>query len=168
MPRHATLLPLLAAAALLTPAAPVAAKPIVDLPLQRTKPITKSSAAKIGAYSMSRSAIYLTSESTRRDFGVRACKVTKAGKQATCNVALAVEEGAINGKLTIVPGYGRSGGRAAITSFKTTFELAATCNGGSCGTAKTLDVTGALSYRWNAAGKRYVEVARSIRQEQRK
>lgn len=73
----------------------------------------------------------------------------------------------LQGTLTVTPSYGKVGGRTAIRSFVTTFEIVTTCSGGSCGTPKVIDVTGSLWHRWSARDGEYDETKRTLRQKAR-
>ena len=77
---------------------------------------------------------------------------------------LSVPSVRMQGTITITPSYGKVGGKRAIKSFRSAFEVVTTCAGGSCGTPKVLDVTGSLWHRWDAADGEYDETKRTMRQ----
>ena len=127
--------------------------------------MTASVAKSIASFAMAESAISGASDSKTRSYGVQGCRI--ASGQARCAVDLDVAPQRLQGTLIVKPSYGKVGGRTAIRSFVTTFEIVTTCSGGSCGTPKVLDVTGALWHRWTAAGREYDETKRTLRQKAR-
>ncbi len=151
------------AALALTPAASAGGS--LSLKLQKTKPMTTSAARSIASFAMSRSAISGASDSKTTSFGVKACRIVSG--QGRCEVDLSVVSQRLQGTLTVTPGYGRVGGKMAIRSFVTKFEIVTTCSGGSCGSPKVLDVTGSVWHRWTAKDGEYDETRRTLRQKAR-
>jgi len=147
-------------------AQPAYAGPDIELKLQKVKPITAASAKKIASFVMSEGPMSYASDSKTRSYGVKSCKI-KSGK-GVCSVDLDVSPARIKGTITITPSYGKVSGRTAIKSFRSSFNIVTTCAGGSCGTPKTLDVTGSLWHRWEKDASdresEYEETKRTTRQ----
>lgn len=151
------------AALAVTPAA--SAGPSLSLKLQRAKPLSPAAATSIASFAMSESATSGASDSRTRSYGVKTCRIVSG--RGRCAVDLDVAPRRLQGTLTVTPSYGKVGGRTAISSFVTTFEIVTTCSGGSCGTPKVVDVTGALRHRWTARDGEYDETRRTLRQKVR-
>ena len=101
-----------------------------------------------------------------RSYGVKTCTIVSG--RAGARVDLDVAPLRLQGTLTVTPSYGKVGGRTAIRSFMTTFEIVTICSGGSCGTPKVIDVTGSLCASLERQGRRVRQnQARTLRQKVR-
>ncbi|HMS72237.1 MAG TPA: hypothetical protein PKB03_04315 [Baekduia sp.] len=142
--------------------AEASAGPTIKLKLQTAKPLTKSSGRAMASFAMSESPMAYASDSKSRSYGVNFCKIVKG--KGKCSLDLSVPSVRMQGTITITPSYGKVGGKRAIKSFRSAFEVVTTCAGGSCGTPKVLDVSGSLWHRWDAADGEYDETKRTMRQ----
>jgi hypothetical protein len=112
-----------------------------------------------------RSSISGASDSKSKSYGVTSCKIVSG--RGKCKVDLKVAPERLRGTLTVTPRFAKVGGKTAIRSWSTKFQIKTTCSGGSCGPPSVLDVTGSVWYRWDVNLDSYGETKRNLRQERR-